>query len=110
MKKTVLLRLGVLVEVDPDGDSRELVRIMHRLHAAIDQELGCQDNRVVGCQSNRPLELDDPGLNCGRCAVCGGWVTDCARPDRIPELCNGAVVDGQLLCDDHLPPDHRWAF
>ncbi len=57
------------------------------------------------------LSALDPGsTNCGRCEECGTWVTDRDRPEPQTALTNGARVSGRLLCDEHLPPGHRWAF
>lgn len=109
MKRPVLLRLGVIVEVDTDRDLRELMEITNRVEEAINRELGCQETDHLGWQSTCPIDLDEQ-INCGHCANCGGWTTDCERTDRVPELSNGAVVNGQLLCDECLPSDHRWAF
>jgi hypothetical protein len=48
----------------------------------------------------------------GRCAVCNRWVYDVenATDDTPTRICRGAVVDGQYLCDEHLPKDHPVAF
>ena len=107
MNRTVLLTIQVIVDVDEaelTDEFDELDRASHRLRDAIDAVV------PDGWQSTRRLVLDPGDVNCGRCAVCDGWVTDRERPDPIDGLCPGAVVDGQLLCDEHLPPDHRWAF
>lgn len=48
----------------------------------------------------------------GRCAVCNRWVYDVEnRTEHTPtEISAGAVVDGQYLCDEHLPKEHPAAF
>jgi len=48
----------------------------------------------------------------GRCAVCNRWVYDVENFTRETPggICRGAIVDGQLLCDEHLPKDHPVAF
>ena len=48
----------------------------------------------------------------GRCAVCNRWVYDVEnRTSHTPTgISPGAVVDGQYLCDEHLPKDHPAAF
>jgi hypothetical protein len=65
----------------------------------------------VEWQSLTSTPLDDkPAV--GRCAVCHRWVYDVEnRADVTPtEISRGAVVDGQYLCDEHLPQDHPVAF
>lgn len=107
MKRAVLLNLSVIVEVDEAEllrDHGELDEISNRLIDALDAVV------PGGWQSLRQSTLDPAALNCGRCAECDGWVTDCERPEPLDGLCNGATHDGRLLCDEHLPPDHRWAF
>jgi len=48
----------------------------------------------------------------GRCVVCNRWVYDMENiTDMTPtRISRGAVVDGQYLCDEHLPEDHPAAF
>lgn len=41
---------------------------------------------------------------------CGQWTTDREKPDSIVGLSNGATINGRLLCDECLPPKHKWAF
>jgi hypothetical protein len=48
--------------------------------------------------------------NIGKCVNCGQWTTNREADNSIGSICNGAVVDGKLLCDDCLPKGHRWAF
>lgn len=60
--------------------------------------------------STSTIELDEKNMNCGNCANCGQWVTDCEKPGRISDLCNGARIDGKLYCDECLPRGHKWAF
>lgn len=109
--RTVLLDLSVLVDIDEAELAREtgesfgeITRISDRLIAAV--------NNLIpgGWQSLRQHVLDPGRVNCGRCVECDRWVTDRDKPDHLPGLCNGATHEGRLLCDDHLPPDHRWAF
>jgi hypothetical protein len=54
--------------------------------------------------------LDKEKMNCGNCEKCGCWVTDLDKEGAISELNRGAVYDGKLLCDECLPPDHKYAF
>lgn len=48
--------------------------------------------------------------NLGKCQKCGCWTTDSTQENRVKEVSNGAVVNGQLLCDVCLPSDHELAF
>lgn len=48
----------------------------------------------------------------GQCAVCNRWVYDAELADGLPRggVSRGARVDGQLRCDEHLPPGHPLCF
>ncbi|HEX8700245.1 MAG TPA: hypothetical protein VF815_15470 [Myxococcaceae bacterium] len=111
-RKTFLVTLTVAVEAS-DEESRsglsELEELEQRLIESVDAALG-NPERPLGWQATWSTELDPASINCGQCAVCGSWVTDRERPDSHIGLCNGARVEGRLLCDEHLPPGHRWAF
>ena len=110
---TVLLKYGVLIEVDEDEieeEAGEIHRLTFEIDEAIDGVLGYAEERGLGAVSVRILPLGEGTLNCGRCETCGGWTTDREKEDPILELAYGATVDGRLLCDEHLPADHRWAF
>ena len=112
-KKTVLLKVGILIEADEadvEALSGDVDRASKAIVGAIDAALGVEDGSHLGWCSTRYVPLDREHMNCGQCAVCGGWVTDREKADPIWGLGYGAVVDGRLLCDEHLPPDHRWAF
>jgi len=111
-KKTFLVTLSVLVEAsDQESNSglSELEELEQRLIESADAALGAPE-RPLGWQATWSTELDPSAINCGQCAVCGGWVTDWERPDPLKGLSNGARVEEQLLCDEHLPPGHRQAF
>jgi len=111
-KKTVLIRVAYLVElseeeVNPDDG------VLDRLTSIIGEDKNLVVNQKeikLEWNSTSSLILEPDELNCGKCSNCGQWVTDKEKPDVILELCNGTTVDGKLLCDDCLPPDHRWAF
>lgn len=110
MKKSYLYTISVLVEFDeaelvPDElDFTPVDRTGHRIVDTIDAAF------PDAWQTMGIRELDPATMNCGRCAECGCWTTDCERPDRLTGVNAGAVHDGRLLCDDHLPEDHPWAF
>jgi hypothetical protein len=111
-KKTFLVTLTVAVEASDQQSSSglsELEELEQRLIQSVDVALE-SPSPPLGWQVTWSTELDPASLNCGQCAVCGGWVTDRERSDPLKGLGNGARVDGQLLCDEHLPPGHRLAF
>lgn len=56
------------------------------------------------------LVLNPVTMNCGQCYKCHRWTTDRERSNYVEGLCNGATVDGVLLCDECLPKGHPWAF
>lgn len=111
-KKTVLIKVAYLVElteeeINSDGN------VLDRLSDLISEDKKLVINqKVIELEWNHTsaLILDPNKPNCGKCSKCGQWVTDREKPDAIAELCNGATVDGKLLCDECLPYDHRWAF
>jgi hypothetical protein len=111
-KKTFLVTLTVAVEASDQESSSglsELEELEQRLIQSVDTALDTP-SRPLGWQVTWSTELDPAAINCGQCTVCGGWVTDRERPDPVKGLCNGARVEGQLLCDEHLPAGHRLAF
>ena len=113
MKKTVLVNVGVLIEVEESElqkDFGEADITVNKINEAIDRELAYEESSQLGCQSSSFIELDSDNVNCGRCAECACWVTDCEKPGRVKNLNIGAVWEGRLLCDEHLPKGHRWAF
>ncbi|WPB82251.1 hypothetical protein KYC5002_24435 [Archangium violaceum] len=110
-KKTLLVTLTVAVEASDEelaSGLSELAQVERSLTRAVNAAL--EQPRPLGWQTVRSSELDPASSNCGRCTRCGGWVTDRDRPEPLDGLGNGARVDGQLLCDEHLPEGHRWAF
>ncbi len=48
--------------------------------------------------------------NFGRCRLCGCPTSDKTQEHAVEEVSNGAIVDGDWLCDTCLPPDHPNAF
>lgn len=88
------------VEVDKFSD-----RLIEAVEAFVATQSGSQRWESSSC-----VTLGLRGSNSGQCAICGRWVTDQEKPEPIYGLNPGATVDGQLLCDEHLPKDHRWAF
>lgn len=101
MPNPTLLTLSFVVYPTTDTDVADT--LAHQLEAAI-------KTMPAEWQSTRFLTLDPSTNNCGQCTECQSWVTDRELPDAIAGLCNGACVNGRLLCDEHLPNDHRWAF
>ncbi|MMZ69382.1 hypothetical protein D1872_322140 [compost metagenome] len=77
---------------------------------AIGKDITWSANRKMKWESISTTVLDTTKMNCGRCNNCKSWVTNREEANPISELSNGAVVNGELLCDECLPEDHRWAF
>jgi hypothetical protein len=48
----------------------------------------------------------------GRCAMCNRWAYDAELADGEQRggVSRGAMVDGRLRCDEHLPPGHPLCF
>jgi hypothetical protein len=109
-KKAFLITLTVVVEVDdtPEDGMSELDRLQNRLIDVVAEVSGLHP--PLGWQTSWTTELDPLTTNCGQCTVCKSWVTDRESPEPIEGLDNGARVEGQLLCSEHLPPGHPYAF
>ena len=106
MKKTLLYKVAYLVEAE-DGEistnhgKEELRKMIWK--ALPDQDIAIDRVHTAQWCSTQELLLDPGTMNCGQCCKCSTWTTDREKPDPIRELTNGAVVDGELLCDDCLP-------
>jgi hypothetical protein len=113
-KKTVIINVSYLVELSDDeldlnNDNSTLDKIISEIGE--DKNLLVNDRNIeFKWTRTSSLLLEPKEMNCGRCVSCGQWTTDKEKPNDIKEICNGATVDGRLLCDDCLPPNHRWAF
>jgi hypothetical protein len=114
-----VLTVTVLVEEDsekapppaPNGWRSTDDDIQKAVTAAIAELLTTTPGVTVNWESLTSTPLNDkPGV--GRCAVCNRWVYDVENCTVRTPTCisRGAVVDGQLLCDEHLPSDHPYAF
>ncbi len=113
MKKTVLIRLGVLIEVDEKEISKEnseIDRITKRIIESIDNTLNYDGDSLLGWHSSEGIPLNENEYNCGQCTNCGAWTSDREQANYIRELSIGARVNGKLFCDDCLPSDHPLAF
>ncbi|WP_420629870.1 hypothetical protein [Candidatus Leptofilum sp.] len=113
MKKTILIRINALVEIDDielDKDVNQLDKLIYGLKENADDLLGYDRASNLGWISTQTIALDENTMNCGKCSVCNSWVTDRERPNPVIGLQNGSIYNGKLLCDDHLPDGHRWAF
>lgn len=109
MKKTILIQLNVLAEIDDSELDRQLERVEDNLTGSLENTLLQFKGMNPRWESTRSIVLDGSEMNCGRCAVCNSWVTDREKPNPMLEFSNGAIYQGKLLCDDHLPSDHKWA-
>ena len=113
MKKTILIRVSALVEIDDvevDKDANQLDKLMYGLKENVDDLLGYDKALNLGWISTQTIALDENTMNCGKCYICNSWVTDREKPNYVHGLNNGAIYNGKLLCDEHLPDGHRWAF
>lgn len=111
-KKAVLIRVSYLLELSEEEintDDSILDKITDQISESKDLHIDNVDI-FLEWNSTSSLILDPINFNCGRCSNCGQWTTDREKPDVIGGICNGATFEGRLLCDECLPPDHRWAF
>lgn len=103
---SILVRINYLIEVDNDKTVKKILQEENFL----EDDILIDDRHSALWQSTNKIFLNTQFMNCGKCAKCHGWTTDREKPDWIDGLCNGATVDGKLLCDECLPKGHRWAF
>ncbi len=112
--KTVLFNVSYLIEVEDEllngSDEAEAFNdnVFKKLSDNSWKKIDEKHKAIWNCSSFSVL--DSTQMNCGKCSRCGTWVTDWEKQDPIAGLTNGATVNGELLCDDCLPDDHRWAF
>jgi hypothetical protein len=114
--RTWLISVSVSIEQPEelaDGDMpqhRMLGNVQETVTAALAKLFAGEPETKVQWESMHAGPLDDlPGV--GRCAVCNCWVFDAENcTEHVPPVNPGAVVDGRLLCDEHLPEDHPVAF
>jgi hypothetical protein len=113
--RTKLLTISVLVEQDEETLSRDDRRTDDEMRQAITAAIAAlyagRPGTVVEWESLTSVPLDGkPSV--GRCAVCNRWVYDVENvTDRTPtRISCGAVIGGQYLCDEHLPPGHPHCF
>lgn len=111
-KKTVLVSVAYLVELPEEeinSDNGLLETITNEVSESKDLLI---ENKDISLEWNctSAYILDSENLNCGECSKCGQWTTDREKPNAIEGISNGATVEGQLLCDECLSFDHRWAF
>ena len=106
-KKTALLTIGVLFEVNEDelhDDYNTIDYFEENTDTAIQKVMSIyKKHPYLGGSSSRVTLLDTATMNCGQCAVCEVWVTDMEKPQPILEFEPGVVRDGRLICEDHLP-------
>jgi hypothetical protein len=108
--KTVLISVNFLVELPSEVLEQESC-VLDNLELALSKvPNGLDDALQVKWESSQSFILDENSINCGKCQKCGRWVTDKDAPNPIRQLCIGALFKGELLCDECLPQDHRWAF
>jgi hypothetical protein len=115
--ETDLLTISLLVEQDPVEAGRAPFplradeEIRKAVLAAVAVLLRDRPDTRVEWSSSFIVPLDGkPAV--GRCAVCNCWMYDVENrtPATPTGISSGAMVEGQYLCDVHLPKDHPAAF
>lgn len=112
--KTVLFNVSYLIEVEDDllngSNDAEVFNENVFKKLAPNSWKKIDAKHIAKWNSSTFLVLDPTKMNCGKCCRCGNWATDREKMDHIMGLTNGAAINGELLCDECLPEDHRWAF
>jgi hypothetical protein len=110
---SALISVSYIVEMPEEDKDKFEGRLVDKIGGELSQDklLSIENLDVLlKWNSTSSIGLDSGEYNCGKCSKCGHWTTDSEKPYAVQGLCNGATVDGELLCDECLPPDHRWAF
>ena len=108
--KTLLIKSSYLISLTEEEYSQKHDDILLAISNVIGKDFSISANSTLEWESLSTVLLESSSTNCGSCSNCNSWVTDRGKENHIEELTNGAVVNGQLLCDECLPDDHRWAF
>ena len=126
--KTLLVKVAYLIEVEDDlyqetitqledGSQANSYQLSEKLEQfkcnvsnAIPDQLKIEPAHTALWQSTQMETLEPQYTNCGQCAHCNTWTTDCEKAHPIEELANGATINEQLYCDNCLPKDHPVAF
>ncbi|GMX65019.1 hypothetical protein Elgi_42890 [Paenibacillus elgii] len=106
-KISYLVKIGYLLDLTDQEDEEDIEKNILRV---VSDDIMITNGKTMKWESTSAIKLDPETMNCGRCCNCNNWVTDREKPNPISELNNGATVDGNLLCDECLPEDHRWSF
>ena len=111
-KKTVLIKVSYLVDIEDEDFIKDehLDRITDQVSEDINLQLNDSETMSLKWEGTSSIILDSEIMNCGKCANCNRWATDIEKENPMKELCYGATVDGKLLCDECLPPEHPCAF
>lgn len=111
-KKTVLVRVAYLVELPEEEINCDDGLLENIIDAISNSENLLIQNKNISLEWNSTSSfiLESENFNCGKCSKCGHWTTDREKPDAVEGISYGATVDDQLLCDECLSFDHRWAF
>ncbi len=102
MKKTFLINVSYLAKLD-EKQLDQVTKLLSENILSNEKDKLCWEETSV-------IELEREHINSGQCHNCGRWVTDREKANPLNGLCNGATVNGKLLCDECLPTDHEFAF
>lgn len=115
--KSTLLRISLLVEEDKEIASR--VPFALRIEAEIEKAVLAAAAALLSDRSDVRAEWSstsslvlDTAEGYDRCAVCNRWAYNAELSDGVRRggVSPGAVVDGRLRCDEHLPSGHPLCF
>jgi ArsR family metal-binding transcriptional regulator len=96
----VIIATGIIVAVPEDEDeafniTEELSdRIRHVIKHEFSKESNISFNGVVDF-----YWLDRDDQNWGECSECGSLITNCKKPNMIPTLPIGEIVEDKFMCD-----------
>jgi hypothetical protein len=98
--RPVLVTTAIVVHVpeDREGGFNLVAPYADRLRQAI-AEAFRQTPEVEYPEAMEFRDISDESENAGRCARCGGWISDYTRPDCLTGIGSGRRINGTFLCD-----------
>ena len=108
MKKTILVKVYYLVDIEEDELQKDFGDLDKCCNAVVKNSKIGKYNMKFNSVASLLLEQDK--MNVGKCKKCGCWISDREKTNFVEGLNIGAMVNGEMLCDECLPDDHLLRF